>query len=191
VIDSDLPETPDEISSAQEIARRAVALFTVVAIALGTPRSELITWLEAEDLWSELSPIEMQFVLSDSPTEKQIIDASWRSEALVVLLWSLGLVEKLPTATELVEPASFQTSLPPFSTTSAKAFVESSHRRSDHELLEMGEELLNLHWEARDAAINSRASPTVNIEIIQERHHAINWVLGYDGASWDEVPTDT
>jgi hypothetical protein len=31
----------------------------------------------------------------------------------------------------------------------------------------------------------------VDIEIIQERHHAINWVIGYEGLSWDEVTTDT
>jgi hypothetical protein len=31
----------------------------------------------------------------------------------------------------------------------------------------------------------------VDLEIVQERHHAINWVIGYDGAPWDEVTTDT
>jgi hypothetical protein len=31
----------------------------------------------------------------------------------------------------------------------------------------------------------------VNIEIIQERHRAINWVNGYDSAPWDEVTSDT
>lgn len=192
MIESELPETPeDEIRTSHEIARRAIVLFAVVAFASGTPRLELVDWLDAEDLWLELSPIELEFVSSDSPTEKQIVNASWRSEALIVLLWSLGIVEKLPAANELVDPESFKSTIPPNSTASAKVFVESSHRRSDDELLEMEEELFNLHWVARDAALHGRASPNVNIEVIQERHHAINWVLGYNGASWDDVPTDT
>ena len=31
----------------------------------------------------------------------------------------------------------------------------------------------------------------VDVEIIQERHHAINWVIGYEGLPWDLVTTDT
>jgi hypothetical protein len=56
----------------------------------------------------------------------------------------------------------------------------------------MADELLNLHWRARDAEINGRPMPRdLDIEIIQERHHAINWVIGYEGLPWDEVTTDT
>ena len=56
----------------------------------------------------------------------------------------------------------------------------------------MADELMNLHWEARDAEVHARASPLrVDIEVVQERHHAINWVMGYDSLPWDEVTTDT
>ena len=56
----------------------------------------------------------------------------------------------------------------------------------------MANELMHLHWQARDARIHSKPTPPhVNIEIIQERHHAINWVIGYEGLPWDEVTTDT
>jgi hypothetical protein len=33
--------------------------------------------------------------------------------------------------------------------------------------------------------------PGIDIEIVQERHHAINWITEYDGLPWDEVTTDT
>jgi hypothetical protein len=56
----------------------------------------------------------------------------------------------------------------------------------------MCDEMLNLHWEARDAKIDERPPRRpVDMEIIQERHYAINWVTGYRGLSWDEVTTDT
>jgi hypothetical protein len=48
------------------------------------------------------------------------------------------------------------------------------------------------HWRARDARFHGRAQPPgIDIEIIQERHHAINWITGYGGQSWDDVTTDT
>lgn len=50
----------------------------------------------------------------------------------------------------------------------------------------------SLHWEARNAILKGlNTSLSIDIEIIQERHHAINWLIGYDGLDWDEVTTDT
>ncbi|HEY2675707.1 MAG TPA: DUF4272 domain-containing protein [Steroidobacteraceae bacterium] len=49
-----------------------------------------------------------------------------------------------------------------------------------------------VYWKARDAQLHERPMPPgIDIEIVQERHHAINWVTGYDGLPWDEVTTDT
>ncbi|MFC7499501.1 DUF4272 domain-containing protein [Enterovirga sp. GCM10030262] len=62
---------------------------------------------------------------------------------------------------------------------------------SREELTDIAERILDLHWEARDARINDRQPrKRVNMEIIQERHHAINWVSGYQASPWDEVNTD-
>jgi hypothetical protein len=48
------------------------------------------------------------------------------------------------------------------------------------------------HWKARDLQLHERSMPPgIDIEIVQERHHAINWITGYDGLPWDEVTTDT
>jgi hypothetical protein len=51
---------------------------------------------------------------------------------------------------------------------------------------------LDDHWKARDAELHERSMPPgIDIEIVQERHHAINWITRYAGLSWDEVTTDT
>lgn len=70
--------------------------------------------------------------------------------------------------------------------------MDSATLRPDDELMATANEILDLHWHARDAQIHKHipAKP-VDIEIIQERHHAINWIIGYDGVDWDEVTTDT
>lgn len=182
----------DEIRDATAIARRALALFAVVGLGLGAPKEQTTAWLRDESLWGELTPAELDFVTASMPTERQMINASWRSEALAVLLWAIEAIEELPGLSEQCDAGAFQAILPPFSDVSATQFVAEATRRPDAKLLEVADAMLNSHWEARDARIHGRPMPpNLDIDIIQERHHAINWVIGYDGLPWDEVTTDT
>ncbi|MHA6824148.1 DUF4272 domain-containing protein [Ralstonia pseudosolanacearum] len=182
----------DEIREAPAIAKRALALFAVVGLALGVTKDETVAWLRDESLWEELSPQELMFVSGSAPTERQFINASWRSEALLILLWALGLVEALPGLAEQCDTGNIRQVFPPFADVSVKEFVSKAQRRSDRELLDMADILLNAHWMARDACIHNQPMPSnLDIGIIQQRHHAINWVIGYEGLAWDEVTTDT
>ncbi|ADE11351.1 DUF4272 domain-containing protein [Sideroxydans lithotrophicus] len=181
---------PDEVREASEIARRALALFGVVGLGLGAPHSEIYSWLREENLWDELSPSELAYVSAKEPTRKQSIDATWKSEALAVLLWSLEKTEYLPAITEQCDTSIFQELLPPYANISPSEFIASAKRRPDDVLIGMADELMDYHWQVRDAQIHSKPTD-LDIEIIQERHHAINWVIGYDGAPWDDVTTDT
>jgi hypothetical protein len=191
LITSEFDNCPlDEVRDASEIARRALALFGVAGLGLGALHNDINSWLKEEDLWDELSPSELAYVSENEPTEKQSIDATWKSEALIVLLWSLEKMEYLPAITEQCDTSIFQELLPPYANLSSAEFIASAKRRPDDILIKMADELMGYHWQARDARIHSK--PThLDIEIIQERHHAINWVIGYDGAPWDEVTTDT
>lgn len=109
-----------------------------------------------------------------------------------MLLWSIGVVNELPGLAEHCDVGAFQRVLPPFATVTVNEFISSAQRRSDDELFEMANELLDSHWEARDARINSKPMPAnLDIGIIHERHHAINWIIGYGGLPWDDVTTDT
>jgi len=49
---------PDEVRSPDEVATRALALFSVIALAFGADRSEITGWLAGHDLWRELAPSE-------------------------------------------------------------------------------------------------------------------------------------
>lgn len=183
---------PDEVRTGDAIARRALVLSAVVAVDEDCDRAKSLAWLEAEGLASELSPWERAFMSARKPTQKQWINASWRCEALFVLLWAIGKVDRLPAPDEPCDLSPFADWLPPVAKMPTAQFLASVHRRSEEDLLEMADHLLNWHWQARDAAIRHREPlPAVDIEIIQERHHAINWVIGYEGLPWDEVGTDT
>jgi hypothetical protein len=182
----------DEVREAAQIARRAMALFGSVGLALGAQREVTLQWLKDEGLWAELTPSELAFVSAKRPTKKQQINASWKSEGLIVLLWALEKVERLPAPDEQCDTSVFRQHLPPFLQVPTSEYISAATRRCDEVLLDMADELLNLHWKARDARLHGRPMPAgLDIEIIQERHHAINWVIGYDGAPWDEVTTDT
>ncbi len=183
---------PDEIRSASEIAIRALALFAVVGTALGAPKTDVVEWLRRESLWEALSPREVAFLSQESPSERERINATWRSEALLMLLWSIGLFDDLPKLNEQCDTGAFQTILPPFADIPASDFIDGARRREEAELLEMADSLMDAHWEARDANINGQSMPEhLNLGIIQERHYGINWVTGYEGLLWDDVTTDT
>jgi len=111
---------------------------------------------------------------------------------LAMILWALGAVGALPAPDEQCDTAVFQEKLPPFAPISVSDFLATAKLRSPSELIAMADDTLALHWEARDARRLGRASePNIEMEIIQERHHAINWIIGYDGLDWDDVTTDT
>lgn len=182
----------DEVRDAAQIARRALALFGSVGVAFRTPRADVLRWLSTEGLWDECTTSEKEFLSAEQPTNKQIIDASWKSEELIVLLWALVKVERLPAPNEQCDTALFHRLLPPFADVTVSSFISSASRRSDQELIDMADQLMDLHWQARDARRRKNVMPpALDIEVIQERHHAINWVIGCDGAPWDEVTTDT
>jgi hypothetical protein len=187
--DDDFP--PDEVRSPQEIARRALALFGVWGIATSAPRDDVLEWLEDSDLREALSPDELKFVDNLHPSEKLKINFSWHCERLIVLLWALKLIDRLPDADEQCDTSVFDC-LPPFSDQSVEQFISNATTRSEDELWEEADRTLDLHWQARDARLNNRKpKDPVDLEVVQERHHAINWVIGYEGLDWDEVTADT
>jgi hypothetical protein len=182
----------DEHRDAAEVARRALTLFSVWSLTAGAPRKTVLTWLKDNALFGELTPQESGFVDSAKPSQKQVINFSWQSERLIVLLWALGHIEQLPPADTPCDPNAFQQFFPPFAGSTVEDFITEAQLRPDEELEDMAETLQDFHWHARDAAIHKRrAKVAVDIEVIQERHHAINWITGYEGLSWDEVTTDT
>ncbi|WP_082560735.1 DUF4272 domain-containing protein [Caulobacter sp. Root487D2Y] len=183
---------PDIIRSPEEVARRALALFSIVGIALGAPRSDVIDWLDRTGLRTDLAPSEERFIATPTPSEREIIDAGWLSERLVVLCWALCEVGELPRPDEQCDTGSFQEILPPFADVDTTSFIAGAKLRSDGDLIAKADEILRQHWEARNAKLTGKMPRIpVNIGIAQERHHAINWVIGYDGLPWDEVTRDT
>lgn len=182
----------DEIRPADEIAQRSLALFAVVTTALGGPKDDIISWVRTEGLWGAMTPHEVAYLEQTNPPPQAHINFGWHSECLLVLLWALGKLGELPDLATQCDTSVFKAVLPPFARTSARAFIAQATLIDEERLWNQAESYLNDHWKARAAKIHGRpGSLSVNLEIVQERHHAIDWVTGYDGLPWDEVTTDT
>jgi hypothetical protein len=169
-----------------------LCLFAAVAAALGAPRDQIVPWLQEHGLWSGLSPAESAFLVTQDEGPKTRIGFGWQSERLLILLWALGRIEKLPGSDMQCDTAQFQTILPPFADSSVSEFLGGATPLPEETLAARADELLYEHWQARNAALTGKQMPKgIDIEIVQERHHAINWVIGYGALPWDEVTTDT
>ena len=181
-----------QIMNAREITLRAFCLFAVWLINTPTPREDIFLWIKNNDLWNSFSPEELKFIETESPTRQQKIDFSWHIERLYVLAWALGEIEDMIPSDQQGTIAEFKKAISPLNANSCKRYLKKAKLRDEIEVWELADQIEKLHWEARNAKINGiRPNKPVNLEIIQERHHAINWILWGHEESWDEVTTDT
>ena len=181
----DVPRTADEI------ARRALVLHCVIAASHGVSRSDLTKWLKDEGLWKSASLREQQFLSNSAPTEREMINATWRVEAQVALLWAIGKIPSLGSLSEQCDTGRIVDAIPELFG-STKAFIDSATVRDPAVISKEYEVVYNSHWKARDAV--RRELPIlegIDLGIVQERHYGFNWLTGYCGQDWDDITTDT
>jgi Domain of unknown function (DUF4272) len=184
-------EYGEHIQSADEVARRCVVLYAVLAAGHNEPRDKLVAWLQQEGIWDAVSPQKSRFLRSESPSRDQCINATWRAEALLPLLWSLTRIAEMPSPTQLCDVQLIRGVLPPIFG-SVKEFIFSARLRSAAAIRDATEEIYQIHWQVRDTQLNSKPIPAgFNSGVVQERHYALNWLTGYGGRHWDDVKTDT
>lgn len=183
--DHDVPRT------AGEIARRVLVLHCVIAAAHGVSRDDLTKWLKDEELWEAASPLEQRFLSNSAPSDKEIINATWRVEAQVALLWAIGKIFGLGSLSEQCDTGPMVDGIPElFSST--KEFIDSAMLRKPDVIGEEYEKVYDSHWKARDAVRRNLPIPDgIEMGIVQERHYGFNWLTGYCGQEWDEITTDT
>lgn len=200
-------EYSEQIRSADDVARRCIILHGVLAAGHDVPRDQIVIWLRREGLWDAVSPKESGFFLEECPTQQLRINATWRAEALFPLLWSLNLIPALPSPQQLCDLPLIQRVLPPLFEPVAE-FISSARLRSEAEIYDANEEIYQIHWRVREAQFRGQPSSpgklprmpvkhceppadVYNADVVQERHYALNWLIGYCGQDWDDITTDT
>ena len=174
-------EAVAKIRSGQDTARRMIILYHVVAVGYGVDREKVTKRLTSTDLWKYVSPEEKAFLESKKPSKQQIIDATWRVEAVWSLLWALGKTQGLDFPTKIIDPQTIQTihSFMPKPENFIQ-YIKSAVLRPKNEILDATDLIYRIHWAVRDAQINGKKTPgNLNGGVVVERNYTLNWLTWY------------
>ena len=171
-----------QIRSGEEIARRAMCLSVVSELALcggGTgARNRLAVW----ELESGLTAREAAFLSAGPPSEHERIRMTWRYEALVPLMWAIGLIAALPFPRDTFDPRL----LLDFWRTVGRTYWRGAETRDAAEILDETDLIHRLEAAVREAERRGDPAPAGLIAgVVAERRHALDWLTG-DGP-WDDV----
>lgn len=190
-------EEETELQSSEEVGIRIACLYCVTYRAFYPSKAvfwkSLQRYLKQHQLWDHLSPAETTFLLDPEPDRQSIVNYTWCSEALFVLMWAVGLFERLPWPDRQTETGQIQTVLPELDQ-SPWRFILDLKLRPKSEILDASDLIYRLHWATTQAGIEGKPSPGgLDQEVICEWHHAINWLTRYDDDTedWDHISTDT
>jgi len=180
-------ESEVALPDADTIANRLRCLIVVAAKGGGIDQDIVDAFATEHDLHSLFTPDEAAFITDPSPSERDSIQFSWRYEAAWVLLWALGWGDKtlgLPRETcdvdlivETVREAPELTRPTP---------------RTASDVLNEADLIYRCHWAVRQSDLDGTDVPGgFDPGVVMERHHALNWLIGYVSDGWDDVSTDT
>ena len=228
------PPTPDRVA-ARAIVMSAVSCRGVIESDAGNPgaeqlRTRVVKWLNNIGVSNEVEPTEA--ALLSTPLgeldQKTKVDATWKSEGLVVLAWALGSFP-LPVFSRQCEPSDTANALG-FLGKREETVLSQPQLRDSGEIAIWEETYLTLHWRLRqfsnqrepidfaacvascnwgplrldqlelregDLAVEGvridrldYAAFRGTLSIVQERHQAFNWLIGWDSV-YSQVTTDT
>jgi len=175
--------------SKEEVALRTLCVALVAAKGSGLEEEIVERVLKSLELRPHLSPKELVFVLDSSPSRQDRVRFSWRHEAAWALLWALGFVGQLGKPAQMCDADFIGNTV---SGRTRSEFINDAELRPIADILDQADLIYRYHWAVVDARINGRQIPAaLHPGVTEERHYALNWLIGYLGQAWDDVTTDT
>ena len=128
-------------------------------------------------------------MLDNSPSQHDRIQFAWRYEAASTLLWALGFVAQLGKPAQICDVEFAARTM---TETTTSQFVEASELRPIADILDQADLIYRYHWAVRNARLKGQQIPAdIDPDVTEERHYALNWLIGYLEQAWDDVSTDT
>jgi Domain of unknown function (DUF4272) len=182
-----------DLRQALEVAQRALALFVVAVRAESLAGGDEIPIAELRQkrpaAFRTLTPHESSFLEAAAPEQQQIVNFAWRYEALFLLQWALGLAPDLPHPSRICDVRTVARTMLDIS---EEDFLTRAALRPTAALLDALDLHFRLHWAVRQARLDGKDGANgFDPGVIQERHHALNWLVRYEDAGWDDVDTPT
>jgi hypothetical protein len=184
-------EPTAKIRSPEEVARRATVLALVAAYAEpgSFPIGELRNLLEKRGVSNDLTPVEREFISIPNPTDQQRAQFTWRYEGVKVLLWALLYLEHLDFPGEYCDvPALVRV----IAQSDPQKFIGEARLQNAGAILDEADLIYRYNWACVNARVKNEPAPAgLDGGIVVERHHALNWLIGYMDQDWDNTSTDT
>lgn len=180
------------LRSADEVAKRALAVMLTAIQGESFRDGEAFSPTEFAERcpigFAALSPLEQAFVHGQQPSERDIVNMTWRYEALLPLQWAINWQEELPFPDTICDVGMLVDKGLEY----CKQPMGILTLKPVNELLDELDLHYRLHWLAREYRIKEQEMPEDLLEgVIQERHYALNWLTGFENADWDKVDTPT
>lgn len=175
--------------SREEIAWRAMALLVVAVKGEGLEQPVIEQLVAEYGLQPHFTPAERAFIADPAPSEHARVQFAWRYEAAWTLLWALGYVEELGKPTGICDVPRAVRFL---QERGPQRFIADAKPRPIDAILDEADLIYRYHWAVVDARVNGRPAPaSLEPGVTQERHYALNWLVGYMDQDWDDISTDT
>jgi hypothetical protein len=195
-----------QLREAEEVARRALCLWSVILYGEAAPREEALEAVEKYNLWDDLSDEERIFLENENPDPDERGPFVWRLEALWPLMWALGDIDDLGWPSGFCDVPRLAQVVR--SRCENGDFVQGARLRPKSDILDAADLVMRQHWAIRDAFLNERQIPsdfdwtsgaeTMYVQgcpaagAVAERHRALNWLIRFaETDDWDAVDTPT
>lgn len=179
--------------SAADVLHRACSLLVCAiraeSLASGDPIPAQDLKTRVPEAFVALAPSEQAFLDDEAPEQQAVVNHAWRYECVWLLEWALGLVDALPFPAEICDvPRTASTLID----ADRSALLQSAALRPAEALLDAADHHFRLHWAVREARRQGSTAPEgLEPGVIAERHYALNWLLRFQNADWDDVDTPT
>lgn len=175
----------------QPVIQRTLCLLMVALRGEGLEEAvveEMVTRYGVQTEW--WSPNESSFISEDGElSESRRAPYAWRYESLWMFLWALGFMEDPGFPDQLCDASAAVGIVHDRGPTE---FREEAELRDQEELLDMTDLIMCMHWAAREAKLTGQVVPaSLHIEVLEEWHRALNWIIDLDKCGWDQVQTST
>jgi hypothetical protein len=180
--------------SDSEVAHRALALAAVAVTGEGHAMGADGMRAYTDDLVARLqlpghvTPDEQAFIDADDPPQRDVVQFTWRYECAWLMHWALGFVDELAWPEDLCDAASVMIIVRDHG---HDGYLDAARLRPQEELLDAADLIYRIHWAVVDARLGGGPADGVDPGVVVERHHALNWLIGYGGQAWDDISTDT
>ena len=180
-------EAEASIRSVTEVADRLLALTAVAVKGEGLEQEYVESFIEKRAIHPLLTPRERDFIAQKAPSQHERVQFSWRYEAAWTLFWALGWTDGVLGLPRAICDVSHLVA-----TVRDNPDLTIHGRRSANDILNEADLIYRCHWAVVQASIDGELpSGGLDPGVTMERHHALNWLICYDNADWDDVTTDT